>query len=105
MPSHIIYGGKTLNILSTASCGNNMVYDPAINSVQPSCKQPNPPQVSSGGAAEGCKCKEGYLLDEGGNRCVREEDCGCAVEDNYYPVSEFYISKIKRPMSSTPAGG
>ena len=72
----------------TASCGKNMVYDPAINSVQPSCKQPNPPLVVSGGAAEGCKCKNGYLLDEGGNRCVLEEDCGCAVEDNYYPVSD-----------------
>ena len=64
-----------------------MVYDPAINTEIPSCKNRNPSQVVSGPAVEGCKCQEGFLFDDGKDLCVRAEECGCPLDDNYYPVS------------------
>ena len=82
-----------------------MVYDPAMSTEIPSCKNPNPSQVVSEPVVEGCKCQEGFLLDDGKNECVRAEECGCPIEDNYYSVSVGFGSLYTEGLAQDQCRG
>ena len=81
-------------IFSIANCGENKVYHPYITGPQPSCKEPNPPQVKTLPPVEGCVCAEGYILDNAEETCIPVEECGCSTDDNYYAVSYGKVFRL-----------
>ena len=71
-----------------------MEYSPAVTTAQASCKNPFAGEVTIGPPAEGCVCFEGYLLDDGQDRCIPADECGCTTVNNYYPVSYTELIRL-----------
>ncbi|XP_056382864.1 mucin-5AC-like [Hyla sarda] len=42
----------------------------------------------SSGCVSGCVCPEGLVLDDERNICIREDDCPCRLNDDYYAAGE-----------------
>ncbi|XP_066438472.1 mucin-5AC-like [Eleutherodactylus coqui] len=47
----------------------------------------------SSGCVSGCVCPEGTVLDHVRKRCIKEEDCPCILNDDYYAPGETVPSK------------
>ena len=73
-----------------------MIYEPSITTIQPACKTKENKEVEyNGPATEGCVCEQGYFFDDGKDKCVTADECGCVTaDDNYYPVSIWILSRV-----------
>ncbi|XP_012938275.1 latent-transforming growth factor beta-binding protein 4 [Aplysia californica] len=83
--------GALLSIINDKNCGEycgeNMQFTYSVISKQPTCSEPD--LVPVGGEDEfddyefGCVCKQGFVMS-GNYMCVREDECGCTMEDGEY---------------------
>ncbi|XP_072039342.1 zonadhesin-like [Amphiura filiformis] len=74
-------------------CGEGFIYEPCLKDCPKTC-----PEILSDQAIppckiypciEACVCPEGLVIDydeNGQKKCVKREQCGCLVDDVYYPV-------------------
>ncbi|XP_021348638.1 zonadhesin-like isoform X2 [Mizuhopecten yessoensis] len=75
---------RTTN-LCPLKCSSSEVYNPAIVARPRTCDDPDASASYSLAPVEGCMCKEGYVLS--GIKCVRQRDCGCFYNREYFPVN------------------
>ncbi|KAL2079742.1 hypothetical protein ACEWY4_025486 [Coilia grayii] len=71
-------------------CPPNSHYESCAPPCQPSCVQLSPGQCN-GTCAEGCVCDPGYVLS--GDKCIRNDSCGCEFNGLYYESGEEFYSK------------
>ncbi|KAI4900182.1 hypothetical protein NFI96_023906, partial [Prochilodus magdalenae] len=73
-------------------CPPNSHYDSCASPCQPSCTNPLPSQCT-GPCSEGCVCDSGYMLS--GDKCVKQDTCGCTHNGQYYQVTWDRNSTLK----------
>ncbi|CAD5119120.1 DgyrCDS7763 [Dimorphilus gyrociliatus] len=73
-------------------CGPNSSYSPTSSSCPLTCANPDDnPDNCDAEPVEGCQCNTGYVLS--GDKCVKEDQCGCtAPDDRYFSVGDGYIT-------------
>lgn len=65
-------------------CGKNKFYWWSAPACPNMCTDPNAEKTCGLPKTESCRCKHGFVLS--GDKCVRQNDCGCSRGPNYYPV-------------------
>ncbi|KAK0394249.1 hypothetical protein QR680_000651 [Steinernema hermaphroditum] len=83
------------------------VYDACISGCQPTCNNPVVTQECNTGCHEGCKCGDGYILDESANppKCVKTNECPCI--DKYgqsHPQGNSWLSNQCTELSVCLSG-
>ncbi|GCB80737.1 hypothetical protein scyTo_0023225 [Scyliorhinus torazame] len=69
-------------------CPVNSHYQTCVSACPARCLDLRP-QACAAPCLEGCQCDEGYV--QSGDRCVREDQCGCTYEGVYHqPGAEFF---------------
>ncbi|XP_074650327.1 uncharacterized protein LOC141905382 [Tubulanus polymorphus] len=61
----------------------NSVYDYKASACPNTCEDPDASEYCEKPASEGCRCKNGFVLNKAG-KCIRARDCGCLDEDEKY---------------------
>ncbi|XP_060070842.1 IgGFc-binding protein-like, partial [Ylistrum balloti] len=75
---------RTMN-LCPLQCSTFEVYSPAIVGNPRTCEDPDASASYPLAPVEGCTCREGYVLS--GDTCVRQRDCGCFYNREYFPLN------------------
>ena len=67
------------------------VYHRLVPLRTPTCVDPVPYlEGDPVGDSDGCMCVTGLL--ESGDKCIAPSQCGCEIDDKYYPVREYDLS-------------
>ncbi|XP_065944540.1 zonadhesin isoform X2 [Magallana gigas] len=69
-------------------CGKNKFYWWSAPACPNMCTDPNAEKTCGLPKTESCRCKHGFVLS--GDKCVRQNDCGCSRGPNYYPLESSY---------------
>uniref|UniRef100_H3AZ76 VWFD domain-containing protein n=1 Tax=Latimeria chalumnae TaxID=7897 RepID=H3AZ76_LATCH len=87
-------------------CPGNSHYELNGQPCPATCSDRNAPSKCTGvPGVESCSCNDGYMLS--GDKCVRQEHCGCTHEGRYYPPNEklWLDDKCQRQCTCNPSTG
>lgn len=71
-------------------CRANSHYELCGNACPATCSDPNAPSQCKRPCVETCTCNAGFVLS--GNKCVRQNKCGCTYKGRYVPAGESFFT-------------
>ena len=79
-----------LFLFPAKKCAKGMIFNSCASPNQPSCARPAPAETAWSECVEACVCETGILLQDGSEKCVAKDECGCKMDGLYFSVSVSY---------------
>uniref|UniRef100_UPI00358E3B3D IgGFc-binding protein n=1 Tax=Myxine glutinosa TaxID=7769 RepID=UPI00358E3B3D len=89
--------------LCPLQCPSNSSYSTCVPETVATCSNSETKELKQSTCVEGCVCDPGLLWDV--DHCIKEVDCGCMQDNNYYNFNESYITEDCSQQCVCQTGG